>query len=213
MTDIGFLFDLDGVLIDSESQYTGIWQEIEEEFPTGVENFALRIKGTTLPNILNSYFKAEDHSRIRELLEIKEAAMVYAYLPGANELLEMLSEGGHRAVIVTSSMNDKMQILWNQHPEMRGYFIDIITGDRVSHSKPDPEGYLLGAKTLGASPSKCVVFEDSYQGVKAGHAAGCYVVGVKGTVEPDRLAEYSDIVVDSLEEIDLNQLVRLLKDR
>ena len=61
--NIGFLFDLDGVLIDSESEYTQIWEEIDRHFPTGIENFAIRIKGQTLPEILNANFSPETHSK------------------------------------------------------------------------------------------------------------------------------------------------------
>ena len=56
----GALFDLDGVLVDSEGIYTEFWQEIDDEFHTGVDNFAMAIKGTTLENILGTYFSEDE---------------------------------------------------------------------------------------------------------------------------------------------------------
>lgn len=212
--NIGFLFDLDGVLIDSESQYTNIWSDIDRAFPTGVENFALKIKGTTLENILSTYFPGDQLKKdVKKMLDEKEAEMEYEYTPGAEALLSALKENGQGAVIVTSSNDEKMSILWKQHPEMKAYFNSIVDGDQVSRSKPDPEGYLLGADRLGADAKRCVVFEDSMQGVKAGRAAGSYVVGVAGTNSADKLAEYADIVVDSLEEISWEKLAEILRSR
>ena len=212
--NIGFLFDLDGVLIDSESQYTKIWSDIDRAFPTGVENFALKIKGTTLENILSTYFPGDQLKKdVKKMLDEKEAEMVYEYTPGAQALLSALKENGQGAVIVTSSNDEKMSILWKQHPEMKTYFNSIVDGDQVSRSKPDPEGYLLGAERLGADAKRCVVFEDSMQGVKAGRAAGSYVVGVAGTNPAEKLAEYADIVVDSLEEISWEKLAEILRSR
>ena len=209
----GYLFDLDGVLIDSESQYTRIWEEIDEEYPTGVDNFAIRIKGTTLHDILSTYFPEDMHATIKAALDEKEGAMTYSYTSGAERLLRSLQERGHGTVLVTSSNLDKMKKLDSQLPELTGYFTDIITGDRVSRSKPDPEGYLLGAGIIKADPRNCVVFEDSLQGVKAGRASGSYVIGVAGTCERTQLSEYAEIVVDSLEEIDLDMLEEKLKTR
>ena len=62
------LFDLDGVLVDSESIYTEFWSDVERHFPTGVDGFSLKIKGTTLPSILNTYFPVEQHPAIIAML-------------------------------------------------------------------------------------------------------------------------------------------------
>ena len=92
--NIGFLFDLDGVLIDSESEYTRIWEEIDRHFPTGIENFAIRIKGQTLPEILNANFSPEIHSNVIDMLNSMEQRMSYRMLPGAQEMLDTLRTRG-----------------------------------------------------------------------------------------------------------------------
>ena len=83
----------------------------------------------------------------------------------------------------------------------------------MTRSKPDPQGYLLAARSLNADPEACVVFEDSLQGVKAGKAAGCYVVGVAGTLKREVIEPYCDRVVDSLEEIDPDEIISRLITR
>lgn len=202
----GYLFDLDGVLIDSESEYTRIWDEINRRYPTGAENFATRIKGETLPEILNTYFAAELHEEVIEMLNSMEQHMRYDWLPGAKEMLERLRKEGLDAVLVTSSNEMKMKHLREERPELESYFKDIVTADKISRSKPDPEGYLLGASMLGMDPADCVVFEDSRQGVKAGRAAGAYVVGLSTTLPESDLAPFCDMIVPDLSAIDIDSI-------
>lgn len=199
-----FLFDLDGVIIDSESTYTEIWAEIDRHFPTGIENFPIKIKGTTLSNILSTYYPDHEVSRkVEQMLYDLEDRMVYKVIPGALALLNKLKEKGIPTALVTSSNNVKMAHLWAQQPQLREYFQGLITADKVSNSKPDPEGYLKGAEVLGADPTKCVVVEDSLQGVMAGENAGAFVIGVAGTLSPETLAPHANIVVEDLATIEL----------
>lgn len=212
--EVGFLFDLDGVLIDSESRYTEIWERIDAKFPTGVENFATKIKGTTLENILGTYYPdSATAAQVRAMLYEEEANMRYDYMQGAFELLNELSRLGIRAVLVTSSNAVKMDRLWAQRPELREYLYAIVDGDMVTRSKPDPQGYLLGASKMGLDPRRCVVFEDSLQGVKAGKAAGSYVVGIAGTLPGEALSGDSDVVVDNLTDISAAEICDILKKR
>ncbi len=210
---IGFLFDLDGVLIDSETEYTRIWQEIDRQYPTGVDNFAIKIKGQTLPEILNRHYPAHLHQNIIDMLNSMEQKMRYEMLPGAREMLEALRERGIGCVLVTSSNDVKMRHLREEQPELEGFFADIVTADRISRSKPDPEGYLLGASLLGVAPERCVVFEDSAQGVRAGHAAGAYVTGLTTTLPKEQLEPYCDLITGTLADVDLDRLITILENR
>lgn len=211
--DIACLFDLDGVLVDSERIYTKIWEAIECQWPTGIENFAYKIKGTTLEDILERYFPDEVRDKvIRELIRL-EGMMVYAPLPGAIEFIDSLRSCDIPIALVTSSNGLKMEHLWTDMPGFKEKFDVIITGDEVKCSKPDPEGYLAAAKALGVDPQRCAVFEDSLQGVKAGKAAGAYVVGVAGTLKAEDIAPYSNTVVDAVAEVNINDLESILKSR
>lgn len=205
----GFLFDLDGVLIDSEREYSRIWATVNSEYPTGIPDLEIKIKGCTLDKILDDYYPdyAIRQKVVKRLYEL-EGKMHYEYLPGAYELLSELRRRSYPAAMVTSSNNDKMRHLDEELPDIRVFFETIVTADQIKKSKPDPEGYLKGAKLLDRDIKMCVVFEDSLQGVKAGNAAGAFVVGVAGTLPYDVLAPYSDIVVDDLSKIDLNDLIR-----
>lgn len=194
-----FLFDLDGVLVDSEREYTRIWNLINEEFPTGVEDFARKIKGTTLESILDTYYPdPEVRKNVERRLYEEEARMRYYYCPGAEEFLQYLQTQGIPCAIYTSSNHLKMEHLYRDIPDIKQYFKAIVTGDDVTASKPDPEGYILAARRLGVDPKEAVVVEDSLQGVKAGRAAGGGVIGVAGTLPPVTLAPYSNVVVENL---------------
>lgn len=211
--NVAFLFDLDGVLIDSETEYTRMWTAIDERFRSGFPDLARRIKGMTLDNIISSYFPTADRDELIGMLYDMESRMSYSWLPGAKEMLEWLDREGIPAVLVTSSNEDKMRHLREELPELVSYFAHIVTADMISRSKPDPEGYLLGARLAGADPRRCVVFEDSLQGVKAGEAAGAYVVGVAGTLPAGTIAPHSDIVTDSLATLNPADIVAVLEKR
>ena len=196
------LFDLDGVLIDSETEYTRIWSEIGRRFNNPLPDFAQRIKGMTLDNILNTHFPDHSiHEEIKKVLHDLEFKMVYNWKPGAKELLEFLRDNGIPRVLVTSSDNLKMQHLKEERPDLLPLMSDVVTADRISRSKPDPEGYLLGASLAGTEAKDSLVFEDSLQGVKAGKNSGAFVVGVAGTLPESTLLPYSNIVVNQLTEI------------
>lgn len=207
----GVLFDLDGVLVDSEREYTLIWERINKEFPTDVPNFAERIKGTTLENILSLHYPdPEVRKNVERRLLEEESKMVYRYCPGAHELLEDLRRSNVPMALFTSSNEIKMDHLYNDIPGIKDYFDVIITGDMVRHSKPDPEGYLKAARELGLKNGKWVVVEDSLQGVKAGKASGGSVMGVAGTLPAKVLEPYCNEVVETLNGIDTALLHSLI---
>lgn len=196
------LFDLDGVLIDSETLYTQFWAEVGRHHHLPSPTFAYDIKGTTLTDILETHFpSAEVRADVDRLLHEFEDNVVYPIFPGALEFVDKLRGLGMKTVIVTSSDDLKMEFLYAQHPGFRAHFDDVVTAADVTHSKPHPEPYLVGAGKAGVDPAECVVFEDSYQGLQAGRAAGAYVVGLSTTNPAEEVARYADLVVGSLAEL------------
>lgn len=123
--------------------------------------------------------------------------MEYPYFPGVLDFLKALKANGIPSAIVTSSDDTKMSFLFRRHPELLDYIQEVITGSMVKHSKPDPEGYLLGASKLGLAPEDCYVFEDSMQGVEAGRRSGATVVAVATTNSRERLAGKGKYIIDS----------------
>ncbi len=201
------LFDLDGVLIDSEGAYTEFWAGIDSLYPTGVENFPLVIKGTTLPDILNRYFAPSLHDDIIQRGRNYEATMKFPIFPGAEQCVRKIKSRGIPCAVVTSSLADKMERLCKYYPEFFGLFDTVLTGNDVKKSKPDPEGYIKTAQSLGADPAHCLVVEDSCQGMQAGKAAGATVAGITRTVGREATSLEADIVIDSIAELDIDNIL------
>ena len=195
----GALFDLDGVLVDTEGIYTEFWSDMDRRFPTGVAGFAHVIKGSTLTNILDTYFPDKSvQDRIVDMLKQHERDMRYRLFDGVAELLAALRQRGFRMAIVTSSNRAKMKHLFAQLPELEKAMDIVITDEDISRSKPDPEGYLLAAERIGIPAEECYIFEDSLNGLRAARAAGGVVVGVATTNPRKVVEEMSDITVDTL---------------
>lgn len=193
------LFDLDGVLIDSETLYTQFWARVGETHHLPSPTFALDIKGTTLVDILTTYFAEPEVRRdVDRMLHEFENEIVYPIFDGALEFVDSLRKKGMKTVIVTSSDNKKMDFLFAQHPDFASHFDAIVTAADVSRSKPDPEPYLIGAAKAGVKPQECIVFEDSFQGLEAGRRAGAYVVALATTNPADKLEGHADRIVASL---------------
>ena len=191
------LFDLDGVIVDTESIYTDFWDDIDRRYPTGVDNFARVIKGNTLARILETYFDEDLRDEILVLLKEQEESMHYRLFDGVSDFLDRLIENDIPKAIVTSSNDRKMSRLFGQIPDLRPKFEAVITDAMVERSKPDPQGYLIAAEKLGVDPSDCAVFEDSFAGLEAGRRAGAYVVALATTNPRESLYEKADEVIDS----------------
>lgn len=200
---IGVLFDLDGVLVDSEGEYSKFWGATGRKYNVGGDSFADDIKGTTLSEILLN-FEEDDRQGIVEALHEFENNMMYPVFPGVMDFLMALKMNGIPAAIVTSSDDTKMSFLFRRHPEFHNYIDTIITGSMVSHSKPDPEGYLLGASKIEVSPEDCYVFEDSMQGVEAGMRSGATVVAIATTNSREKLQTKSPhYIIDSFVQLSI----------
>lgn len=205
MKRFGALFDLDGVLIDSESLYTIFWDNMERRFPTGDPDYAYNIKGKTLVSILTNY-PEEQRCEVVKALHDYEQSMVYPVMPGVYELLGKLRAAGAAMAIVTSSDKVKMGYLYRQQPRFAELFDLIIDASMVTRSKPDPQGYLMAAEKLGLDPKDCLVFEDSMQGLQAGRASGARVIGMATTFPVERVAPLADVVLTTFEGVDLSDL-------
>lgn len=204
------LFDLDGVLIDSEGTYTCFWEDIDQIYPTGIPNYAQVIKGTNLQKILANYPSQQVRDDIVRRIDEFEADMDYPMFAGAEALLRELRLHGIPTAIVTSSSTQKMDSLFAKTPELRKMVDKVVTGSEVTRSKPDPEGYILAAKKLGVPPTECVVFEDSLQGLEAGRQSGAKVVGIATTNPRSALVGRADIIVDSVADLTVDFLIKML---
>ena len=203
------LFDLDGVLLDSEGQYSIFWELMDHEYPTGIQQFASFIKGFHLARILN-YFENEDVRQqvLDKLLEF-ERHMNYEFFPGALEFVKELRLAGIPMAIVTSSDHKKMQALYSQYPEFPTLFDKIVTGDMVTKAKPDPDCFLMGARQLGVDIKDCIVFEDSRNGLIAGRESGALVIGISTTLDRDTVGQLSDLTLNAVEELTVERMLEI----
>lgn len=191
------LFDLDGVLLDTEGIYSDFWHGIDLEYPTGIEDFAHYIKGSTLSTILDRHFPPEVHTDIRARLSAFERSMPYRLFDGAADLLTSLKSHGIATAIVTSSNREKMRRVFREVPVLATVDTLVVDED-VTASKPDPQGYMLAARRLNALPSAFAVVEDSLHGLEAGRRSGGLVVGI-ATTNPRQVVEpLSDYVADTV---------------
>ena len=191
INNTAFLFDLDGVIIDTEPQYDIFWKKTAEKYQLGIENFENVIKGTTLPHIFSRYFSHfpdEVHRRIAIASQAFELEMDIIPVPCALTFLEEAKKAGIPTGLVTSSDDRKIEYVFSRLP-IRQYFDTIVSADRITHGKPDPMCYLLAAQDLGVSPANCYVFEDSFNGIKSGNAAGMKVIGLSTTNSANSIAD------------------------
>lgn len=207
----GALFDLDGVLIDSEGGYSEFWAEQGRKYRPDIPNLAEAVKGTTLPNILGTYFPdAEVVAKICADLDEYEANVHFPLFPGVMEFLADLHRNGISAAVVTSSGADKMKKLFSEKPEFASYFDVVVTSADVTHSKPNPECFLIGAQKLGMEIGDCFIFEDSLNGLKAANAAGALkVVGLSTTLPAEQIEGLANVVIPSFEDFSVDKLIAL----
>ena len=192
------LFDLDGVVLDTESQYTVCWDRIGKVYIPDIPHFAHLIKGQTLTQIFDRYFKDEkkaQHEIENQLIEF-EKNMDYAYIPGVVAFITDLKRHQVNTAIVTSSNQQKMTNVYQRHPEFETFFDVILTSEDFKRSKPDPDCYLTAAAHFSVSHNQCVVFEDSINGLKAGNAAQMKVCGLATTNSVEVIKPLSDMVMN-----------------
>lgn len=210
---IAALFDFDGVIMDTEPQYTLFWDAIGQVYYPEIPNFGHHIKGQSLKELYKNYFGEveglQDHIT-QKLLEF-EGQMHFEYIAGAAEFIRELRERGVRLAIVTSSNDAKMANAYREHPEILSMVDAIITADRVTHSKPHPECFLLGAETLDVPVENCIVFEDSFHGIEAGNRAGMKVIGLATTNPAEAIAEKVNLTIPDFVDFSFEKMTSVLQ--
>jgi mannitol-1-/sugar-/sorbitol-6-phosphatase len=181
------LSDLDGVLVDSQASIMRAWRRWGRAH--GVEREAIDAvrhgrPTTEIVAALTPQLDVAAEARALDLGQAEDSGDVVA-LPGAAEVLRAF--GPDAVAVVTSCIAElaeaRLRAAGLEPPAV------LVTSDRLRRGKPDPEGYLLAARELGADPAECVVLEDSPGGVRAGRDAGMRVVGVLTTHAAEDVAD------------------------
>jgi sugar-phosphatase len=173
------LFDLDGVLVDSTPAVTRVWNSWALEHGIDSEQLVRIAHGRTNLSTIREFLPHGDYeaeAREVERREIEDVDGVIP-LPGALELLQALPV--NRWAVVTSCSRPLAQV------RIRAAGLPLprhfVTSSDIVRSKPDPEPYLLGAKSVGLPTRDCVVIEDAPAGIRSGKAAGARVIALRTT--------------------------------
>ena len=210
---IAALFDFDGVVVDTEPQYTLFWDEKGKKYHPEIPNFGHHIKGQTLIQIYKQFFREPEGLQdeiTRQLLDY-ELTMHFEYIDGVVDFMKELREKGVKLAIVTSSNDAKMANAYREHPELKTMVDFIVTADRVTHSKPHPECFLLGAEILGVEKDNCIVFEDSFHGIEAGNRAGMKVIGLATTNSAEAIADKCALVIPDFTDLSVEKMMGVLQ--
>lgn len=201
----GFLFDLDGTLVDSLPVVERSWCSWGDRFGIAHDEILGFIHGKQAIASLRHFMPGQSEEAIQaefsrlEQIEATDTDGIRA-LPGAIALLETLNAQHIPWAIVTSG---SVPVAHARHraaglpmPEV------FVTAEQVKRGKPEPDAYLLGAELLGLAPQACAVVEDAAAGVLSGLAAGCRVIAVNVPSDAPRLRD-ADFVLSSLEALNV----------
>ena len=187
------LFDMDGVLLDTESVCKICWRRVAAEYNlSNIDEIFMQCVGRSRADttrLLQNYLPSEEaatafREKAGELFDVVWHEEGLKKMPFVVECLDSLKKAGFRLAVASSTRAVKV------HPQLKeagifDYFETITTGDMVAHSKPDPEIYLKSASSLSLSPSECVAIEDSPNGVRSAFAAGIKCIMVPDLIPPD----------------------------
>lgn len=205
------LFDFDGTLVDTEDQYTVIWGQIARRFRPDIPRLEYIIKGTTLKQIMESYFPdPKVQEEINQILDEAEAKMRYEFIPGALEFLKDLKAHGVKCIVVTSSNQTKMNSVRRKMQDFDKLFDRVLMSEDFKASKPDPYCYLLGAKVTESDISECVVFEDAFSGLQAGMSSGIFTIGVATNNTREAIADKCNFVIDDFTQMNFEKVQEMI---
>ncbi len=210
------IYDLDGVLLDTEPLYTRATQEIVAEFGKSfgweqkrhmigrpaLESARYLVEALGLPISPEEYLER----RKRRLRELFREAMP---LPGAYRFTREVARLGARQAVATSSEGGLLACKTALHRDWFSSFDAVIAGDdpRLERGKPAPDIFLLAAEDVGVGPEHCIVIEDSPAGVAAARAAGMQVIALPDrAMEPSAFAQ-ADLIVWSFAELDAGRII------
>jgi beta-phosphoglucomutase family hydrolase len=197
------IFDMDGVLIDSEPLHISVESNILKELgvPMKQEMYA-RFAGTTslsMWKIIVEEFRldkspedlaAENNRRFVKELSISDQVETF---DGVVDVLSNLNKKGIPVALASSSSSIIVDAVLNRF-NLKHYFNAVVTGSDVQHSKPNPEIFLKAAQRLNIDPSMCIVVEDSPNGIKAAHSAGMGCIGFASEKNPHDISHATWII-------------------
>lgn len=205
----GFIFDMDGVLVDNHKFHFQAWMEFADKykFPLNEEIYRRDFNGKTNADLFRSIFGSISDAEVLAYALEKETRYQEIYrnfmkpVDGLIPFLETLRSKGKKLALGTSAPSTNV-VFTLDSLNLRKYFDCIIDGSQVKLGKPNPEVYLLCAKGIDLPPNECVVFEDAILGIQAGKAAGCTVIGVSTSHKREELSDHVETIIDNFLDIE-----------
>lgn len=210
---VGFVFDMDGVIVDSNPYHKIALQQFckAHGFDLTEQQLREKIYGRTNRDWIISLFGSLPDEVVKEYANEKEALFRKLYannikpLDGLISFLEKLDGGDYHRAIATSAPLKNVEFTLEK-TSIQHFFTVILHDSDVTNGKPHPEIYLKAAATLKIPPDQCIVFEDSLSGVSAAETAGCKVVGITTTHSPNELSN-ADMVINNFIDLDPKKLI------
>ncbi len=211
------IFDMDGVLVDSNPFHLQKWAEFLRERGVAFQEADLpqlilgQRNDTLFRYFFGSKITAEESRRMGEEVEARFRAAFKAHakpLAGLDALIREIHAAGIPMAVASSAICKNVEFVVDSLG-YRQYFKLLVSGEEVTRPKPDPEIYLLAAARLGVRPEDAVAFEDSFPGVEAVKAAGIKCVGIASSFPLEELRARAGRAVGSFAEIHLRDLRRL----
>ena len=206
------IFDMDGVITLTEPYHAEAERDIclECGFNVPLSEWE-KFRGKTADDIFTYLIATYGHGQPLDMHDLirRKTARYEAIcrqrgipsVPGVVDFIRWARESFPKIALATSS-NSVIQRLTFDALGLHPYFDAVVTGDDLTRGKPDPQAYLLAAERLGAKPERCLVIEDSDNGVRAGKAAGCLVAGITTEFSRQVLTDCgADFVVDDYTEL------------
>lgn len=189
----GAIFDMDGLMIDTEKLYLKYWKQAAADFGYKMEDnhvFAIRslARKYSIPKLKGFFgddFPTEEvRSRRTELINSHIEKHGIEVKKGLFELLDYLKSNGIKLAVATATQRDRT-LMYLDKINAINYFDSIICGDMVTNGKPEPDIYLTASAQLGLLPNQCVAYEDSPNGIKSAFSAGCHAIMIPDMTLPD----------------------------
>lgn len=203
----GFIFDMDGVVVDNYQYHFKAWMEFAQkhQYPLNATIYRDTFNGKTNADLFKMIFGEISQEQINKYAEEKESHYQRSYenemkaMKGLIDFLEYLHHHKYRVALGTSAPTRNVDFTLDKL-FLRKYFHVIIDGPQVKAGKPDPEVYLKCAAKLNLAPKECVVFEDSLAGLESGKRAGCGIVAVATSHESYELKPMTEMILHDFTE-------------
>ena len=188
----GVIFDMDGLMFDTERLWDKMWEPackaLGLPLPEDLAAFSASCRGLAGNNLRSQvakYIPGDPQRLLDKVWQMADERFAQGVpcKKGLKELLTALDDRGMPRIVASSSPRTMIEMNLQNTGTAR-YFHDVVSGTEVKHSKPAPDTFLLAAEKLHLDPKDCLVLEDSFNGVRAGRAAGCVTVMVPDMMQP-----------------------------